>query len=97
MSYSAGHDAHAGHDHKPRGMGRWLFSTNHKDIGTMYLTFAIIFGIVGAGLSVAMRTELAEPGMQIFGDPHMFNAFTTAHGLIMVFFKIGRASCRERV
>jgi len=88
MSYSAGHDAHAGHDHKPRGMGRWLFSTNHKDIGTMYLTFAIIFGIVGAGLSVAMRTELAEPGMQIFGDPHMFNAFTTAHGLIMVFFMV---------
>ena len=88
MSYSAGHDAHAGHNHAPSGMGRWLFSTNHKDIGTMYLVFAIIFGLVGAAFSVAMRTELAEPGMQIFGDPHMFNVFTTAHGLIMVFFMV---------
>ena len=84
MGYSeTGHDAH----HTPRGITRWLYSTNHKDIGTMYLVFAIIMGVVGAALSILMRTELSEPGMQIFGDnPHYFNVFVTAHGLIMVFF-----------
>ena len=78
--------AHADH-HTPTGITRWLYSTNHKDIGTMYLVFAIIMGVVGAALSIMMRAELAEPGMQIFADnPHYFNVFITAHGLIMVFF-----------
>ncbi|MEQ8824729.1 MAG: cytochrome c oxidase subunit I [Filomicrobium sp.] len=68
---------------------RWLYSTNHKDIGTMYLIFAIFAGIIGGALSVAMRMELAEPGVQIFADnPHLFNVFVTAHGLIMVFFMV---------
>ena len=83
-SATAGHD----HDHVPTGWRRWLFSTNHKDIGTMYLIFAMITGIIGGALSVAMRMELAEPGMQIFSNPHMFNVFVTAHGLIMVFFMV---------
>ena len=56
--------AHA-HDHKPGFFKRWFYSTNHKDIGTLYLIFAIISGIVGGFLSVMMRWELAEPGMQI--------------------------------
>ncbi len=75
-------------DHKPWGAGRWLFSTNHKDIGTMYLIFAIIAGVIGGALSVAMRMELQEPGLQYFANGHMFNVYVTGHGLIMVFFMV---------
>ena len=71
----------------PRGWRRWVYSTSHKDIGTMYLAFSVMAGLVGGGLSVLMRAELAEPGLQIFaGDPHLFNVVVTAHGLIMIFF-----------
>src|SRR5689334_12187822 len=84
------HQAHAeaAHDEHPRGITRWLFSTNHKDIGTMYLIFAMVAGFVGALLSMGMRAELMEPGLQIFGNPEVFNVFVTAHGLIMVFFMV---------
>jgi cytochrome c oxidase subunit 1 len=59
--------AHDDHDHKPQGfVRRWMYSTNHKDIGTLYLIFAIIAGIIGGFLSIAMRMELQEPGIQIF-------------------------------
>jgi cytochrome c oxidase subunit I len=85
---AAGSVAHGAHDHKPGFVQRWLFSTNHKDIGTLYLIFAIIMGFIGGGLSVAMRAELHEPGMQIFGDPHVYNVFVTGHGLIMIFFMV---------
>src|SRR5262245_65410047 len=79
--------AHGGHDN-PHGLGRWLFSTNHKDIGTMYLVFAIVSGLIGGALSVAMRLELQEPGLQYFADGHMYNVFVAAHGLIMIFFMV---------
>ncbi len=77
----------AAHEH-PWGMRRWLFSTNHKDIGTMYLLFAIASGLVGAGLSVAMRMELQEPGLQYFSNGHYYNVVVAGHGLIMIFFTL---------
>jgi cytochrome c oxidase subunit 1 len=86
VGHEAAHDS-AGHGH-PTGWRRWVYSTNNKDIGIMYLIFAIFAGIVGGLLSVAMRAELQEPGLQIFGDPHLFNVFTTAHALIMIFFMV---------
>jgi len=77
------------HDHHPTGLKRWLYSTNHKDIGTMYIIYAIIAGLVGALFSVIMRLELQDPGMQYFGDDFQsFNVVVTAHGLIMVFFMV---------
>ena len=78
------------HDHgAPTGfIRRWLYSTNHKDIGTMYLIFSIAVALIGSGMSVFMRMELASPGVQYMSDGHMWNVFTTAHGLIMVFFVV---------
>jgi len=80
--------AHAAHDAHPHGWRRFMYSTNHKDIGTLYLIFAIFTGLIGGALSIGMRMELQEPGLQIFGDAHLYNVFTTAHGLIMIFFVI---------
>lgn len=72
---------------------RWLLSTNHKDIGTMYLVFAIIAGLVGGGMSGLMRWELMEPGIQVFnggmwGNEHNYLVVTTLHGLVMIFFMV---------
>ena len=68
---------------------RWVYSTNHKDIGTLYLTSAFIAGVIGLILSVLFRAELMTPGNQLLGDNHhLFNMLVTAHGLIMVFFFI---------
>ncbi|QWG24016.1 cytochrome c oxidase subunit I [Bradyrhizobium sediminis] len=80
------HDDHA-HDH-PTGWRRFVYSTNHKDIGTMYLVFAIVAGVIGGFMSIMMRIELMYPGIQLFHESHTFNVFVTAHGLIMVFFMI---------
>jgi cytochrome c oxidase subunit I len=84
----ADHAPGSEHTHTPYGIWRWLNSTNHKDIGTMYLLFAIMGGLVGGFLSVMMRMELQEPGLQYFANGHMFNVFVTGHGLIMVFFMV---------
>jgi cytochrome c oxidase subunit 1 len=85
---------HADHPHHPTGWRRFVYSTNHKDIGTMYLVFAIVAGLIGGGISVLMRMELQEPGAQIFvgpdglADGQLWNVLITAHGLIMIFFMV---------
>ena len=89
MSYGkAAHDHHDDHHHAPAGWRRWVYSTNHKDIGTMYLVFSVIAGLIGGLASVYMRLELQSPGMQHMPDGHYWNMVITAHGLIMVFFTV---------
>ena len=75
------HDAHA---HKQGFVERWLFSTNHKDIGTLYLVFSLTMFFVGGINALLLRTELFQPGLQVM-QPEFFNQLTTMHGLIMVF------------
>jgi cytochrome c oxidase subunit 1 len=97
-----GHEHHD-HDHKPSFFARWFMSTNHKDIGTLYLIFSVFAGVVGGAISGLMRAELAHPGIQYLGriatffgavNPtfdqtlHTWNALISAHGLIMVFFMV---------
>ena len=75
---------HDDHGHKLSFVERWFFSTNHKDIGTLYLIFSFIMFIIGAAMSVVIRAELAEPGLQ-FVKPEFFNQMTTMHALVMIF------------
>src|SRR5437588_5080429 len=96
------HDADHDADHKPGFFTRWFMSTNHKDIGTLYLLFAIIAGTIGGSISGIMRWELMEPGIQVLNRAwpigsgtanfdewtHHWNVLITAHGLIMVFFTV---------
>ena len=76
---------HEGGHHGPgKGVTRWLFTTNHKDIGTLYLWFAFIMMFIGGAFALVIRAELFQPGLQ-FVEPAFFNQMTTNHGLIMVF------------
>ncbi|MBV9908391.1 MAG: cbb3-type cytochrome c oxidase subunit I, partial [Hyphomicrobiales bacterium] len=96
-------EAHDHHEHAiPTGWKRYLYSTNHKDIGTLYLIFAICAGLIGTLLSVLIRAELMTPGIQVFpvisaimtGDgsidaaKNMYNVFFSSHALIMIFFMV---------
>src|SRR5580658_2905431 len=72
----------------PHGWRRFVYSTNHKDIGTMYLVFALIAGVIGGIMSILIRIELMYPGLQIFHETHYFDVVVTAHGLIMIFFMV---------
>jgi cytochrome c oxidase subunit 1 len=82
---TATHDEHEQHDHGPeRGLLRWVFTTNHKDVGTLYLVFSLIMFFIGGAMALVVRAELFQPGLQ-FVDPAFFNQMTTLHALIMVF------------
>ncbi len=83
------HTAHADHTtdehgHKQSFVERWFFSTNHKDIGTLYLLFSFVMFIIGAAMSVIIRAELTVPGLQLV-EPMFFNQMTTMHALVMIF------------
>ncbi len=88
---SHGHDhSHDHHDHGTPGfVARWLFSTNHKDIGTLYIIFSVLAGLIGGAASVMIRMQLMHPGGTTFGgDWQLYNSVVSAHALVMVFFTV---------
>src|SRR5260370_22027675 len=91
MAYQDAHGAGADHaalDHRPGFFTRWLVSTSHKDIGTLYLCLAIFAGVIGGALSVVMRAQLMHPGNELINDHQFYNVLIAAHGLIRVFFVV---------
>ena len=79
-----GHEVHDEHHEMPHGWRRWLFATNHKDIGTLYLIFSFTNFMIGGLLAMMIRLELFQPGLQFF-NPNFYNQLVTMHGLLMVF------------
>jgi cytochrome c oxidase subunit 1 len=76
---------HEDHHHGPaKGITRWLYTTNHKDIGTLYLWFSFAMFLIGGAMAMVIRAELFQPGMQIV-EPEFYNQMITLHGLIMIF------------
>jgi len=87
MSHAATHDDHADHDHHgpPKSfLQRWVLTTNHKDIGTLYMLFAGLMFFIGGAFAMVIRAELFQPGLQ-FVDPQFFNSMTTMHAIFMIF------------
>ena len=83
-AHGAGHAHGDDHAHHPKGIMRWITTTNHKDIGTMYLWFSFAMFMVGGVMALILRAELFQPGLQ-YVEPEFFNQMITLHGLIMVF------------
>jgi hypothetical protein len=84
MSTATTHAVEPHGEHHPSGMLRWLTTTNHKDIGTMYLTFSLIMFFVGGLMILAVRAELFQPGLQMM-QPEFFNQLIGVHALVMIF------------
>jgi cytochrome c oxidase subunit I len=85
MSHAATHDQHDDHHGAPKNFfQRWCMSTNHKDIGTLYLVFALVMFFIGGSFAMLIRAELFTPGMQLM-QPYFFNQLTTMHALVMIF------------
>ncbi|MFV0473434.1 MAG: cbb3-type cytochrome c oxidase subunit I, partial [Pikeienuella sp.] len=91
--------AHHAHDHHPGFFTRWFMSTNHKDIGILYIITAAVLGIVSVGFTMFMRLELLEPGVQYMcmeglaaaectPNGHLWNVLITGHGVLMMFFVV---------
>jgi heme/copper-type cytochrome/quinol oxidase subunit 1 len=70
------------------GMERWFNSTNAKDIGTLYLIFALFSGLLGTAFSVLIRLELSGPGVQYISNNQLYNSVITAHAILMIFFMV---------
>ncbi|HXO99950.1 MAG TPA: cbb3-type cytochrome c oxidase subunit I, partial [Luteibacter sp.] len=84
MAHAATHDHHDHHG-APKGFfQRWVMSTNHKDIGTLYLIFSLTMFFIGGAFAMVIRAELFKPGMQLV-QPYFFNEMTTMHALVMIF------------
>lgn len=84
MSTAATDDHQDDHKESPYSITRWIFTTNHKDIGTLYLWFSFIMFLIGGVMALVIRTELFQPGLQ-FVDPQFFNSMTTMHAIMMIF------------
>lgn len=67
---------------------RWFLSSNAKDIGTLYLIFALFSGLLGTAFSVLIRLELSGPGVQYIADNQLYNSIITAHAILMIFFMV---------
>ena len=80
MSEAVSHEEHT----EPQGLKRWLTTTNHKEIGSMYMLWSLFMFFVGGAMAMVIRAELFMPGMQVV-DPHFYNQMTTMHALIMIF------------
>ena len=84
MAHTDAHAADHHGEHKQGFVQRWLYSTNHKDIGTLYLIFALVMFFIGGSMALVIRAELFQPGLQLV-EPEFFNQMTTMHALVMIF------------